>query len=93
MEWKEIDLVVDFHGSFRNSIDEIRKLAIKEAERKQNNSALYAPNQTGNLFELKRNWRRFNTYKYESFVLSKYYSSIKKSNLTSKKFYNYNWKC
>lgn len=65
-EWniQEVDQVVDFlHGRFLEiPIDEIKNQVIKEAERKTKTIVLYAPNQTGNLFELNEINGKFITF-------------------------------
>ncbi len=65
-EWnaKEVDKIVNFlHGRFLEiPIDEIRNQVIKEAERKTKTIVLYAPNQTGSLFELNEIDGKFITF-------------------------------
>jgi hypothetical protein len=65
-EWnkKEVDKIVDFlHGRFLEiPVDEIRNQVIKEAERKTKTIVLYAPNQTGSLFELNEIEGKFITF-------------------------------
>jgi hypothetical protein len=61
---KEVEKIVDFlHGRFLEiPIDEIRNQVIKEAERKTKTIVLYAPNQTGSLFELNEIDGKFITF-------------------------------
>jgi hypothetical protein len=65
-EWneQEVNQVVDFlHGRFLEiPVDEIKYQVIKEAERKTKTIVLYAPNQTGNLFELNEINGKFITF-------------------------------